>query len=572
LEKLSEFNYEIEYTPGPMNIVPDALSRRPDHNLAVIHESTTQIGQPLLDLIRTKTPEDHDFGPIFVRLQNLPQVDPHSTYLMENGLLYLREGERMCIPDEPLARTTLLQEAHDSALAGHPGSDKTYTRLASIAYWPNMRRHVEKYVKSCHTCRVSKIQTNKPNGLLQSLPVPSRPWSHIAMDLVVHLPKTKHQKDAIAVFVDRFSKAAHFVACHTSMSAQDLADLFFKNVVRYHGLPVSIVSDRDPRFCSQFWTQLFARLGTRLDMSTAYHQQTDGQAERTIQTLEQYLRVFVEKDHSNWDELLDQAEFTYNSNKSASTNYSPFEAMYGFQPLTPVSAALSIPVDKNTDDFLKDHTTRFKVIQDALLDAQRKMAVQYDRSRQDVSFKIGDLVYLDASDLKKPPGLAHKLLPRYRGPFKIIAKPSPLNYRLDLPPGSRSHDVFHVEKLLPAHERDQDLFPSSDVPVTDDSPVTDDLGDYYEDEYEVQKLLAHRFDSNGNLQYKIRWLGFTEQDDSWQTLEDVASATDAIRNYRQSLSGRALSKHDIVLKRMVDHAPDGSSLKSGNVMELVNSI
>lgn len=572
LEKLAEFNYEIEYTPGPMNVVPDALSRRPDYNLATASESAPAIGQKFLDSIRSKIPDDKDFGPIVARLQALPHDDPHSEYRLETGLLFLREGERMCIPDDPEIKTILLQEAHDSALAGHPGLDKTYTRLARVAYWPNMRRHVEKYVKSCHTCRVSKTQTSKPSGLLQPLPLPDRPWSHIAMDLIIHLPKSKQQNDAVAVFVDRFSKAAHFVPCRTSCSAQDLADLFFKNVVRLHGLPTSIVSDRDARFCSQFWTQLFSRLGTRLDTATAYHQQTDGQSERTIQTLEQYLRVFVEKDHSNWDELLDQAEFTYNSNKSASTNLSPFEAMYGFQPPTPVSVALSGSEKRSdTDEFLKDHVSRFKVIKDALLDAQRRMSVQYDRKRQDCSFKIGDLVYLDATDLKKPPGLAHKLFPRYRGPFKIIGHPSPLNYRLDLPPGSKAHDVFHVEKLLLAHERDQELFPTSDEPIPDDSPITDDLGDYYEDEYEVQKLLAHRFDSKGNLQYKVRWLGFTDQDDSWQTLEDVATAPDAIRNYRQSLSSRSLTKHDAVLKRMIDEAPDGSPLKSGNVIEMVIS-
>ena len=365
LEKLAEFDYEIDYTPGPQNIVPDALSRRPDYNLAVMSESVTRIGNPLLDSIRTKITNDKDFGPIFCRLRDLSKDDPHSAYHVENGFLYLREGERMCIPHDPEIKTILLQEVHDSALAGHPGLDKTDTRLAQAAYWPNMRRHVEKYVKSCHTCRVSKVQTSKPNGLLQPLPIPERPWSHVAMDLVVHLPKSKQQHDAIAVFVDRFSKAAHFVACRTSCSAQDLADLFFKNVVRLHGLPVSIVSDRDARFCSQFWTQLFSRLGTRLDMSTAYHQQTDGQAKRTIQTLEQYLRIFVEKDHSNWDELLDQAEFTYNSNKSSSTNCSPFEAMYGFQPATPVSIALTNTESRPENDaenFLKDHATRFQTI------------------------------------------------------------------------------------------------------------------------------------------------------------------------------------------------------------------
>ncbi|KFH70465.1 hypothetical protein MVEG_03315 [Podila verticillata NRRL 6337] len=179
------------------------------------------------------------------------------------------------------------------------------------------------------------------------------------------------------------------------------------------------------------------------------------------------------------------------------------------------------------------------------------MASQYDRSRKDITFKVGDLVYLDASDLKKPPGLAHKLLPRFRGPFKILERPSPLNYRLDLPPKSRAHDVFHVEKLLPAYGRDRNLFPTADEPVLDDDPVTDDLGDYYEEEYEVEKLLAHRYDSKGNLQYKVRWFKFSKDHDSWQTLEDLASAPETIRDFRQPLSYATRTKHDAVLKRMV---------------------
>ncbi|KAF9109066.1 hypothetical protein BGW39_005230, partial [Mortierella sp. 14UC] len=132
----------------------------------------------------------------------------------------------------------------------------------------------------------------------------------------------------------------------------------------------------------------------------------------------------------------------------------------------------------------------------------------------------------------------------------IIEHPSPLNYRLDLPPGSRSHDVFHVEKLLLANERDQELFPTTDDPIPDDSPVTDDLGEYYEAEYEVDKIVNHRYDSNGRLQYEIKWSGFTEKDNSWQTLEDISSAPDALRAYRRTLSHRALHKHDAVLKRM----------------------
>lgn len=163
--------------------------------------------------------------------------------------------------------------------------------------------------------------------------------------------------------------------------------------------------------------------------------------------------------------------------------------MYGFQPLTPVSTALSssdlIP-DKNVDLFLFDNVTWFEVICNALLDSQRRMASHYDHLRKDIAFEVGDLVYLNASDIRKPPGQVHKLLPCFCGPFKILKHPSLLNYHLDLPPQSHAHDVFHVKKLLLAYEHDWHLFPTSNDLVPDDNPVADDLGDYYDEEYEVK--------------------------------------------------------------------------------------
>jgi hypothetical protein len=231
---------------------------------------------------------------------------------------------------------------------------------------------------------------------------------------------------------------------------------------------------------------------------------------------------------------LDQAEFVYNINKSVSTNLSPFETMYGFQPLTPVSITLSgsdPSSDKNADTLLQDHSIQFQIVQDALLDTQRRMSNQHDWSQKDISFKIGNLVYLDASDLKKPPGLAHRLLLQFHGPFKVLEHLLPLNYCLDLPPRSHAHDIFHVKKLLPTYECDWYLFLISDNPVPDDDPITNDLGDYYDEKYEVKKLITHWYDSKGDLQYKVKWSGFPKEHNSWQTLEDLTSAPKMIQSY-----------------------------------------
>lgn len=173
---------------------------------------------------------------------------------MTNNALYLKKDARICVPDLPAVKSMLLKEMHDSPLSGHNGVDKTYSQLAALCYWPKMKKSVQHYVDSCHTGKTTKSRTVKENGLLQPLSIPERPWSHIAMDLITHLPETKNNHDAVAVFVDRFSKVAQFIPCKTACSASDLAEIFFKHIFKNFGLPKSIVSDQDPQFTSLFWT------------------------------------------------------------------------------------------------------------------------------------------------------------------------------------------------------------------------------------------------------------------------------------------------------------------------------
>jgi hypothetical protein len=414
-EKLAPFKYIIKYKKGTLNKVPDALSRRPDlENNAIVstvpnvpnnndpivfnNESTVpnyeltvpineEIHQRCLELI----PNDPYFGRIYSDVQDEnPAVT--SDYVINNGCLYLVNDNRICIPDDPELKHRLLQETHDSPIAGHFGVDKTYSRLKDLAYWPNMKNSIKKYVDSCHTCRTNKARTTKENGLLQPLPTPLRPWTHISMDLITHLPRTEKGSDAIVVFVDRFSKQARFIQCKTTSTAAYVASLFFDHVFRLFGMPTSIVSDRDPRFTSQFWRSLMECVGTRLDMATANHQQTDGQSERTIQTLEQYLRMFTSNTHNDWDDHLAQAEFAYNSTKVA-TGFSPFELVLGTQPDTPLSLAVRKPITQGSPsarEFINQHQDRFHMARDTLLEVKKQMTDQYNRHHRNVSFEVGD--------------------------------------------------------------------------------------------------------------------------------------------------------------------------------------
>lgn len=232
--------------------------------------------------------------------------------------------------------------------------------------------------------------------------------------------------DAIAVFVDRFSKAAVFVPCKTTCTGSELAQLFFQCVFTRYGLPKSIVSDRDVHFTSLFWSSLFSRLGTSLDMSTAHHQQTDGQSERTIQTLKQYLRMYTSKTQDSWDECLCHAEFAYNSSKSASTNLSPFQVLFGYLPRVPASRMseespqVHLP---SVRDAVEKHRERFRIIYGTLQDSHKTQSEQYDKHRRDISFEIGDSDYLDSKYIKSLSTnntATNKFQPRFLGPFKII--------------------------------------------------------------------------------------------------------------------------------------------------------
>ena len=201
----------------------------------------------------------------------------------------------VCIPDSSDIRLSLLHDAHDSAIAGHLGFDKTYSSLLRTVYWPRLARDTRQYVATCESCQRNKHSNPHPAGLMQPLPTPQQRWETVTMDFIVQLPLTPRGFDAITVL----SKQAHFVPSRTKDTASDVARIFFDNVFRLHGMPTTFVSDRDSKFTSRFWKELHRLLDAKLAMSTVFHPQTDGQTEKANQTLESILCAFIDYRQTN---------------------------------------------------------------------------------------------------------------------------------------------------------------------------------------------------------------------------------------------------------------------------------
>ncbi|GJW32793.1 putative reverse transcriptase domain-containing protein [Tanacetum coccineum] len=306
------------------------------------------------------------------------------------------------------------------------------------------------YVSKCLTCARVKAEHQKPSGLLPQSEIPVWKWERIIMDFITKLPRTPSGYDSIWVIVDRLTKSAHFILMNEKYKMEKLTRLYLKEIVCRHGVPVSIISDRDPRFASRFWTSLQKSLGTNLDMSTAYHPETDGQSERTIQTLEDMLRACVIDFGSGWDKHLPLAKFSYNNSYHASIKAAPFEALYERKCRSPVCWSEVGDAQLTGPEMIRETTEMIVQIKNRLLAARSRHKSYADVRRKPLEFEVGDKVMLKVSPWKGVVrfGKRGKLSPRYIGPFKILSRVGPEAYKLELPRELQGiHNTFHVSNL-----------------------------------------------------------------------------------------------------------------------------
>ena len=259
--------------------------------------------------------------------------------------------------------------------------------------------------------------------------------------------------EAIIVVVDRLTKYSHFVPLKHPYTARGIVEIFVREVVRLHGLPNSIVSDRDSIFMSGFWKEFFRIQGTTLQMSTAYHPQSDGQTEVVNRCLETYLRCFITDQPKGWALWLPWAEYWFNTTYHESTGTTPFEAVYGCRPPLIVRSVPGEVRVKGVQRELLDRDEALKQLKNHLLRAQGRMKAQADKHRTNISFEVGEMVFLKLKPHRQNSMVAKicpKLSARYYGPFQIMERIGEVAYHLKLPPSSRIHLVFHVSLLKKA--------------------------------------------------------------------------------------------------------------------------
>ncbi|KAB2629775.1 S ribonuclease [Pyrus ussuriensis x Pyrus communis] len=411
LELLSDYDCTIDYHPGRANVVADALSRKSQGRINALYASRIPL---LADLRATGVRlevEDRDVAllanfqvrPILVDRVLAAQVADEQTQELiqareqgrrrdlrvrdSDGMLML-EG-RMFVPNVVDLKKEILDEAHISAYAMHPGATKMYHTIRPFYYWPGMKREIAEYVSRCAVCQQVKAERKKPFGLLQPLPVPEWKWENITMDFVYKLPRTHNGFDGIWVIVDRLTKSAHFIP-------------------------------------------------------------TDGQSERTIQTLEDMLRASVLQFGDAWHQRLDLMEFAYNNSFHSSIGMAPFEALYGRACRTPLCWSEVGERVLVGPEIVEETTQNVQVIKTNLKAAQDRQKSLADRHATDRVYEVGDWVFLKLSPWRGVVrfGKKGKLSPRYIGPYMVVERVGEVAYRLELPPElARVHNVFHVSML-----------------------------------------------------------------------------------------------------------------------------
>lgn len=511
LTKLLGYDFEIVYKKGSENKAADGLSR-------IVRESGVSRDMLLGAITVTSSLQMQE---IFEEVDSDKELkkrvhavtvgsEQKQGYSVIGGRLFYKN--RLVLSRSSRFIPMILSEYHDGVMGGHSGVLKTIKRIQHLFHWSKLKDDVRKFVSECTVCQTHKYSTLSPAGLLQPIPLPTQIWSEISMDFIEGLPKSEGM-DIILVVVDRFSKYSHFVSLKHPYTASTVAAVFVREIVRLHGYPTSIISDRDRVFLSKFWRECFRLAGTKLKFSTAYHPQSDGQTEVLNRCLESYLRCFTSDHPKQWHRFLSWAEYWYNTSYHTSIQTSPFKLVYGRDPPELLWFEHGSTNNFELEQMLKTRDRLLLDAKDNLIRAQAAMKNNADKHRRELEIAVGSQVFLKLRPYRQTSvakRFCQKLAAKYYGPFLVLERIGSVAYRLQLPPESKIHPVFHVSQLKPVLGQGHSV---STLPVLSEESEGFIL--------QPEHLVSSRYDEEGHLEVLVHWKGLPDHERSWLRVKDI---------------------------------------------------
>jgi Integrase zinc binding domain len=513
-------------TPPPEPALPEIMNRpsapSPDENFSITIDKYAEA-------IREGYKTDRLFSKALsiVDTNAIYHVDPATGFLYQNH----PSGPRLCIPNVRISanntraqylRDILIDHVHETL--GHFGFKKTTASMSRHFYWKTLIPDVLRRLRKCHDCQVAKKTPTARRGLAKPLPTAQRPWSIISMDFM-NLPTSQddagNKYDYLYVVCCTLSKMVHLIPTTKHVTAQQVARLYYDYIYRLHGLPQSIISDRDTKFTGDFWSTMQKLFGTDLLMSTAYHPRTDGQTERTNRTILQTLRHYVNRNGSNWAKYITTVEFAINSAINSSTGKAPFEIVYGYLPriLPPAIYDDSTPAAM---DFVEARMLHHLEAQDAVIAAKTEQSERTNRQRIDpetvpLPINVGEYVLRKSHAVPLGDKPAKKLLLPWIGPYKVVwHDPTRTTYQLDLG-HEKAHPYFHVDqiKLYTGDPTSPQRRPRISLSVN-------------EDNLQIDRILGHRFKFNDGLQFLCQYKDYSPDDATYRKAMDFVEPTACI--------------------------------------------